>query len=134
MNQYDVYILLNASRMLYVGVTNDLMRRMSEHRQKLAPGYAARYNLKKLAYYETYNDVNVAIAREKELKGWRRERKVALIEAGNPEWRDLCEEWFQDGPRVQRHVDGAGAATESMTGLSALSYQDPSSPDCGDSG
>ncbi len=136
MNQYCVYILFNASRMLYVGVTNDLMRRMSEHRQKLAPGYAARYNLKQLAYYEAYNDVNVAIAREKELKGWRRERKVALIEAENPEWRDLCEEWFQDGPRVPRHkgVDDAGAGTQSAIGPSAQSLQDPSSRTTRDSG
>ena len=96
MNYYYTYILSNASRMLYVGVTNDLMRRMSEHRQELHPGYVARYNLKQLVYYETCNDIHAAIAREKEIKGWVRGRKEALIRSVNPEWRDLCAEWFAD--------------------------------------
>jgi putative endonuclease len=89
-----VYIIANASRMLYVGVTNDLTRRMSEHRQKLHPGYASRYNLTHLVHYEVFSDITVAITREKEIKGWRRERKIALIEKKNPGWADLCEEWF----------------------------------------
>ena len=100
MHDYCVYILSNASRMFYVGVTNDLMRRMSEHRQKLHPGYAARYNIKHLVYYEQYGDIGLAIAREKELKGWTRGRKEALIRESNPEWRDLCEEWFREVRRV----------------------------------
>ena len=96
MKYYYTYILANASRMLYVGVTNDLMRRMSEHRQKLHPGYASRYNLRRLVYYESGNDIWAAIAREKQIKGWLRAKKVALIESVNPEWKDLCEEWFEE--------------------------------------
>ena len=104
-NYYYVYVLSNASRMLYVGVTNDLMRRMSEHRQKLHPGYAARYNIKQLVYYETFNSIESAILREKEIKGWVRGRKDALIRSMNPKWRDLCEEWFRE---VQKGVLGGG--------------------------
>jgi putative endonuclease len=87
--QYYVYILANLSRTLYVGVTNNLERRMYEHKHKLMPGFTRKYNLTMLAYFETTPDVLAALAREKEIKGWRRERKVALIEANNPTWRDL---------------------------------------------
>lgn len=90
---YYVYILANRSRMLYVGVTNDLERRMSEHKQKLVPGYSSRYNLRRLVYYESTNDIMAAITREKQIKGWLRARKIALIESANPEWKDLSEHW-----------------------------------------
>jgi putative endonuclease len=79
--------------MLYVGVTNDLERRMSEHKQKLVPGYSSRYNLRRLVYYESTNDIMAAITREKQIKGWLRARKIALIESANPEWKDLSEHW-----------------------------------------
>jgi len=95
LRSYYTYIIANHSRMLYVGVTNDLERRMSEHKQKLFPGYAGRYNLKRLLYYEATNDIDAAIAREKQIKGWLRAKKVALIESANPEWRDLSADWFQ---------------------------------------
>jgi len=91
---YYVYILACNSRRLYTGVTNNLERRLSEHRQKTIPGFTKRYNLNQLVYYETTPDVNGAIAREKEIKGWRRAKKVALIESTNPEWRDLSAEWY----------------------------------------
>jgi putative endonuclease len=81
--------------MLYVGVTNNLERRMSEHKQKLVPGWASRYNLTRLVYYEAGSDIGAAIAREKQIKGWLRARKVALIESVNPEWKDLSEGWFE---------------------------------------
>ena len=90
---YSVYILANETRMLYIGVTNDLERRLSEHKLKLADGYTRRYNMTRLVYYENLPDVRDAIAREKELKGWRRARKIGLIEAMNPRWRDLSEDW-----------------------------------------
>jgi len=79
--------------MLYIGVTNNLERRLSEHKQKLVPGYTSRYNLKRLVHFEEYTYVPDAIAREKQLKHWLRARKVALIEGGNPEWADLSKGW-----------------------------------------
>jgi putative endonuclease len=91
--QFYVYMLANESRMLYTGMTNSLERRGSEHKLKLMKGYARRYNLTRLVYYEVFTNAKAAIAREKQLKGWRRARKVALIERANPRWRDLAEGW-----------------------------------------
>jgi putative endonuclease len=86
---YSVYIMASASGVLYIGVTNDLERRVFEHKNKRVPGFSARYNIQKLVYFETFGDVRAAIAREKQLKGWLRSRKVALIESTNPQWKDL---------------------------------------------
>jgi putative endonuclease len=88
---YYVYILASRSRALYVGVTNDLERRVQEHWAKLTPGFTARYKITRLVYFEDTPDISAAIAREKELKGWLRVRKVALIESMNPHWKDLSE-------------------------------------------
>ena len=93
MKQFYVYIMTNHSRTLYTGMTNDLLRRVAEHKQKLIPGFTARYNITRLVYYEETSDVTSAIAREKQIKGWVRAKKVALIEAANPQWRDLSAEW-----------------------------------------
>jgi putative endonuclease len=87
--QYAVYILFNTSRMLYVGMTNDLIRRLEEHRKKVKAGYASKFGISMLAYYELYGDVWRAIEREKEIKKWRREKKIALIVTMNPNWEDL---------------------------------------------
>ena len=87
--QYYVYILASISKVLYVGVTNDLTRRIWEHKEKLAPGFTSKYNVDLLVYYEVTQDVLSAIAREKQIKGYRREKKVALIEGMNPGWKDL---------------------------------------------
>ena len=85
-----VYIITNKNRStLYIGVTNDLARRVWEHRNKTLPGFSADYALSVLLYHETFPSAPSAIAREKQLKGWRREKKVALIERVNPRWRDL---------------------------------------------
>ncbi|MCY4437430.1 MAG: GIY-YIG nuclease family protein [Chloroflexi bacterium] len=92
---YYVYILTNGVRTLYVGVTNDVFRRIHEHRQKLIPGFTRKYNLTWLAYYEETSDVASAIAREKQIKSWRRSKKVDLIESVNPRWKDLALEWFE---------------------------------------
>ena len=92
--EYYVYILTNSTRTLYVGVTNDLERRMYEHRSKLVSGFTSKYNVTWLAYFEQTSDVRSAIAREKEIKGWSRSKKVALIESKNPEWKDLSLEWY----------------------------------------
>lgn len=89
-----VYIIASKSRTLYIGVTKDLMWRMDQHKQKIGSRFAARYNIARLVYYEEYPDIRAAIAREKQLKKWRREKKVSLIERENPEWKDLSEEWF----------------------------------------
>ena len=89
MRSFYVYILSNASRILYVGVTNDLARRVLEHKSKSIPGFTAKYNVTQLVYFEETTNVIAAIEREKEIKAWRREKKVALIKAANPEWRDL---------------------------------------------
>lgn len=97
MNQYYVYILTNKSTTLYVGVTNNLERRVYEHKQKLIPGFTQKYNLNKLIYYEETSDINSAIAREKQIKGWLRVKKIALIESLNPEWHDLSNKWFEEG-------------------------------------
>jgi putative endonuclease len=94
-NNYYVYILTNRSKTLYTGVTNDLIRRVYEHKQKLIPGFTEKYNIDRLAYYEETVDVTAAIAREKQIKGWLRVKKIALIESMNPEWHDLSADWYE---------------------------------------
>ena len=89
MMDYYVYIMTNRSRTLYVGVTNDLERRVYEHKHMLKEGFTRRYTIDRLVYYEASSDIRSAISREKQIKGWLRARKVALVEAQNPEWRDL---------------------------------------------
>ena len=78
---------------MYVGMTNNIKRRLYEHKNKLVPGFTAKYNVHKLVYYESYNDVNQAIRREKVLKRWLRIKKNALVASVNPEWNDLSLEW-----------------------------------------
>jgi putative endonuclease len=87
--------MTNRSRTLYTGVTNDLRRRVQEHKRKLVPGFTRRYNIMQLVYYEETPDVRAAITREKQIKGWLRAKKIALIDLLNPEWKDLSEEWFE---------------------------------------
>jgi len=85
--------MTNKSRTLYTGVTNDLERRVYEHKQKLVPGFTARYNITRLVYFEATEDVQAAIVREKQIKGWLRRKKIALIESANPRWEDLSVKW-----------------------------------------
>lgn len=92
--QYYVYIMTNHSGTLYVGVTNDLRRRVGEHKQKLIERFTKRYNITRLVYYEETPDANAAIVREKQIKGWLRKKKIALIESVNPGWKDLSEGWY----------------------------------------
>ncbi len=92
---YCVYILASRSRVLYTGVTNDLARRVKEHKQGLIPGFAQKYRVMRLVYFEQFGDIRDAITREKQIKGWVRARKIELIEARNPTWADLAENWFQ---------------------------------------
>src|SRR6185295_19815451 len=88
---YYVYIVASVSRTIYVGVTNDLARRMHEHRTKAADGFTAKYNVNRLVWYEVTGNVSAAIAREKQIKTFNRNRKIQLIEAANPGWNDLVE-------------------------------------------
>ena len=80
---------------MYIGVTNDLLRRVYEHKNDYYEGFTKRYHVHKLVYFEATNDIRDAIEREKELKGWRREKKNRLVETMNPEWKDLYEEWIK---------------------------------------
>jgi putative endonuclease len=94
MKQYYVYIMTNRSRTLYTGMTNDLKRRVWQHKEKIIGGFTQKYNITRLVYYEQTPDVHAAIAREKQIKGWLRAKKIALIESSNPDWRDLSEGWY----------------------------------------
>ena len=93
MHEYYVYIMAGKSRTIYTGMTNNLQRRVSEHQTGRGSMFTSKYRVNQLVYYETTSSVHVAIAREKEIKAWRREKKVALIEGMNPTWRDLSSDW-----------------------------------------
>jgi len=97
MKRYYVYILTSKTGTLYVGVTNDLQRRMYEHKHGLIEGFTKRYKATRLVYYEETPEVNEAITREKEIKTWRRSKKLDLIKSLNPEWKDLSDGWFYEG-------------------------------------
>jgi putative endonuclease len=84
--------------MLYVGVTNNMHRRIFEHKNKLVPGFSKKYNLHRLIYFEAFGNIRDAIAREKQIKGWTRAKKITLIEAANPNWEDLAADWFKASP------------------------------------
>lgn len=95
-HQYYVYILCNKKDgVLYIGMTNDLERRMFEHKNKLVDGFTKKYNLSKLVYFEIFPQVKDAIIREKRLKKWKRQWKVNLIEEDNPNWNDIAFDWFE---------------------------------------
>ena len=88
-NTYYVYIMSNKSKTLYIGITNNLARRINEHKKKMIDGFSKKYNITRLVYAEETNNARSAILREKQLKGWLRNKKVALIEEHNPNWDDL---------------------------------------------
>ncbi|MBN1590205.1 MAG: GIY-YIG nuclease family protein [Pirellulales bacterium] len=96
MPEYYVYIMTNKSRTLYTGVTNDLERRVHEHKHKLTQGFTSKYNITQLVWYEAFSDIQQAIEGEKRIKGWRRSKKIALIESQNPQWQDLSRCWYED--------------------------------------
>lgn len=89
---FYVYILASQSGTLYIGVTNSLPRRVAEHKEKIMSGFTKRYSCNRLVYYEYYSDISAALAREKEIKKWRREKKQNLIKTINPHWKDLYNE------------------------------------------
>ena len=92
--QYYVYIMTNKSRTLYVGMTNNIKKRVYEHKSKLIDGFTKKYNISRLVYFETFGDSYSAIAREKTIKGWLRKKKIELVSRTNPDWRDLSEDWY----------------------------------------
>jgi len=91
---YFVYIMSSQRRVLYVGVTSNLVRRVFQHKTGAVEGFSSRYKVTQLVYYESFDDVRNAIRREKEIKGWIRQKKIALIESVNPKWKDLSAGWF----------------------------------------
>ena len=86
--------MTNKSGTLYVGMTNDIKKRIYEHKNKLIQGFTEKYNITRLAHFETFRDVHSAIAREKTIKGWLRKKKIKLVSQNNPEWRDLSQDWY----------------------------------------
>ena len=92
---YFVYIMSNRSKTLYTGVTNSLVRRAYQHKTHATEGFTSRYKLDRLVYFETFTSIRLAIAREKEIKGWTRIKKIELIVSVNPEWADLAADWYK---------------------------------------
>ena len=101
---YCTYIMASRSRTLYIGVTGDLHHRVFQHKWKEHDGFTARYNCDRLVWFERHQDVRKAIAREKELKAWRRAKKIALIESANAAWVDLSRDWSECEPADYRRA------------------------------
>jgi putative endonuclease len=95
---YFTYILASRSHTLYIGVTSNLQKRIFQHKWREHDGFTQRYNCDRLVWFESNQDVGIAIAREKQLKGWRREKKIGLIEKTNPSWTDLSKDWYDVEP------------------------------------
>jgi len=96
MKQYFVYVMASFSRRTYVGITNNLERRVWQHKNGTYDGHTSKYNKNRLVYFEDFQWVNDAIAREKQIKGWTQRKKLDLVESMNPDWHDLSEGWFGD--------------------------------------
>ena len=94
MKQYYVYIMTSRTGTIYTGVTNDMVRRVYQHKHGLILGFTTKYSITKLVHYESGSDINSAITREKQIKGWLRRKKVALVESTNPGWTDLSASWY----------------------------------------
>ena len=107
MREYFVYIMVNDNRTIYVGITSDLEKRVYQHKEGVTEGFTSRYKLTKLVYYASTNDVREAIAREKQIKGWLRVKKVALIEEMNPYWEDLSGVRYSDNEQISRDTDSS---------------------------
>jgi len=96
---YYVYILASISGTLYIGITSTLEERLFKHKEGLDDGFTKKYGVNRLVYFESFDDVRKAIDREKQLKGWRRAKKIALIEKSNPQWKDLSADWYRAIPK-----------------------------------
>ena len=130
MNRYFVYVLSSTGRTLYVGVTNDLERRLYQHRTGSGSSFTDQYRVGRLVHFEETSDVHAALAREKEIKGWRRSKKIALIESTNPSWSDLAADWL-DVPastmsfRAKRGISTVAASTKARDGRDSSSAAPP---------
>ncbi len=109
---YYVYIMTNKSGTLYIGVTNNIKKRVWQHKSKLIDGFTKKYNIQHLIYFETFDDISSAIAREKVLKGWLRKKKIELINSINPEWNDLSQDWYDMIPDSLLRPDKLGLRSE----------------------
>jgi putative endonuclease len=107
---YSVYIMGSLSGTLYIGVTGNLQKRAFQHKFHLLEGFTSKYEVERLLYWESYDDVHKAIGREKQLKGWSRAKKIALIETTNPHWLDLAKDWY---PWMKKSDAGRDASTSS---------------------
>ena len=107
--RYYVYIMASRSLVLYVGITNDVYCRALQHKSGEIDGFTKRYNVNRLVYYESFNDVGAAISREKQIKGWGRAKKLSLIQSENPTWIDLAADW---GKQIPLRRFTAGEMTE----------------------
>ncbi len=94
MRTYYIYLMASRARLLYTGATNDLTRRVNEHKRGVNAGFTNTYRVTRLVYFEEFADIRDAIAREKAIKGWKRSRKISLVEERNPTWEDLAKDWF----------------------------------------
>jgi methylglutaconyl-CoA hydratase len=122
MRRYYVYIMASKSRVLYTNITNDIRRRVWEHKTDLTPGFTSDYKVHRLVYFENFKYAHNAITREKRIKGWLRHKKIALIDSVNPTWEDLSEQWFNNRKQVLRFAqndkfqnDGPFVQTQSMS-------------------
>src|SRR5690242_15421835 len=124
---YFVYIMASHKRVLYIGITNNLERRVWEHQHDVEPeSFCARYSVHKLVYFVRFASAKSAIAREKEIKRWRREKKIALIEPLNPRWRDLSREWGKPIEKLPIRFAETGSSPSATAVESDTASSDPS--------
>jgi len=115
-HEYFAYIVCSRSGTLYIGMTNSIYRRALQYKRREIEGFASKYHCDRLVYYESFDDVHKAIGREKQLKGWTRAKKIALIESKNPRWEDLAEKWERRWPlREKRSGTGDGRGQSSLS-------------------
>jgi putative endonuclease len=112
-HDYAVYIMSSRTGVLYIGITNDLQSRVSDHKTGAIAVFKKKYKCHRLVYYEKFQYVRTAIAREKQLKGWTRAKKIALIESVNPRWKDLAEHWGQEALLPRQSMKDADMARAS---------------------
>jgi putative endonuclease len=101
LREYFVYILASHTKTLYTGVTSNLLQRVYQHKKKMTRGFTSRYNVDRLVHFESTTDVMAAIEREKQIKSWTRAKKLALIQASNPDWKDLAFGWYDEEGAVE---------------------------------
>ena len=122
MRSYFVYLMASESGTLYIGVTNDLERRVFEHKSGLFKGFSKKYKISKLLYYEEFDNIYSAIEREKQIKKWSRSKKIKLFKSSNPGWVDLSKDWFRNSKQALSFRRSGKAATEESLPISCQVY------------